>query len=117
VGPARTHTPINVWDVRLNAGGTATLTPPEGHTVIVAALGGAATVAGEPLRDAETALLSREGGGFTVSAEADVKLLVLTGEPIDEPVVMHGPFVMNTRAEIGEAIADFQSGRFGAIPA
>ncbi|RXF75141.1 pirin family protein [Hansschlegelia zhihuaiae] len=117
-GPAETFTPMNVWDVRLNAGGAATLTPPEGHTVIVAALGGSVALNGaERLGDAETALLSREGGPFTIAAEGDVKLLVLTGEPIDEPVAMHGPFVMNTREEISAAIADFQSGRFGTIPA
>jgi redox-sensitive bicupin YhaK (pirin superfamily) len=117
-GPAKTFTPMNVWDVRLAAGGAATFAPPEGHSVILAALGGSIAVNGDTaLRDAETALLSREGGAFTVKAESDVKLLVLAGEPIDEPVAMHGPFVMSTREEISAAIADFQSGRFGAIPA
>lgn len=118
-GPARTFTPVNLWDVSLDAGATATLTPPEGHTVLVAALRGTSRLNGaeETLREAELATLAREGGGFTLEAEGPARLLVLTGEPIDEPVVMHGPFVMNTNDEIRAAIADFQSGRFGAIPA
>lgn len=116
-GPARTFTPINVWDVRLGQGKAATLSPPDGHAVTVVTLAGAVTIGAETLREAETATLSRDGGEVTLTAVADARLLVLTGEPIDEPVVMHGPFVMNTRGEISEAIADFQSGRFGAIPA
>ena len=67
-------------------------------------------------REAQYALLDREGGGVTIEAETDATLLVLSGEPIDEPVAMHGPFVMNTREEIRQAMADFQSGRFGTIP-
>ncbi|MDR4305340.1 pirin family protein [Chelatococcus sambhunathii] len=117
-GPAKTFTPVNLWDVRLQAGKAATLTPPDGHTVMVVVLSGAVRVNGEEtLRDAEFARLSREGGSFTIEAERDAKVLVLTGKPIDEPVVMHGPFVMNTVDEIREAIVDFQSGRFGEIAA
>ena len=118
-GPARTFTPVNVWDVSLEKGASATLTPPEGHTVLIAALRGSVALDGgeETLREAELATLSRDGGGFTVEASEGARLLVLTGEPIDEPVVMHGPFVMNTNEEIRAAIQDFQSGRFGAIPA
>jgi len=61
-------------------------------------------------------LLSREGSDIRIGADADSIVLVLTGEPIDEPVVGYGPFVMNTREEIQQAITDFNAGRFGQMP-
>ena len=117
-GPARTFTPINLWDLSLDAGASVELAPPEGQTVFVAVLQGAVRLNGDArLGEADLASLSRAGGTFRVEAEAPAKLLVLAGEPIDEPVVMQGPFVMNTPDEIRAAISDFRSGRFGEIPA
>jgi redox-sensitive bicupin YhaK (pirin superfamily) len=117
-GPARTFTPIDVWDVRLNQGGIASFTLPEGHTVAVVVLKGTAQVNGDAVaREAQLVLLDRKGGEIALEASGDASLLILSGEPIDEPVVMHGPFVMNTADEIRQAMADFQSGKFGDIPA
>lgn len=117
-GPAKTFTAINLWDLRLTPGRPVALTPPDGHTVLVANLSGAATInGGTTLGEAEFAVLSREGGAFEIEARSEAKVLVLTGQPIDVPVVMHGPFVMNTMDEIRAAIVDFQSGRFGEIAA
>ena len=117
-GPARTFTPINIWDVRLNRGKTATLDVPEGHTLSVLVLSGTVEVNGEEIaREAQTVLFGRDGGGVSIEANGDAKLLVLTGEPIDEPVVAHGPFVMNTVEEIKQAMLDFEDGKFGAIRA
>jgi quercetin 2,3-dioxygenase len=117
-GPARTFTPIDVWDVRLNQGGIASFTLPEGHTVAVVVLKGTVQVNGDAVaREAQLVLLDRKGGEIAVEASGDASLLILSGEPIDEPVVMHGPFVMNTADEIRRAMADFQSGKFGDIPA
>ena len=62
-------------------------------------------------------LLDRQGGDIRLEANSEASVLILSGEPIDEPVVMHGPFVMNTADEIRQAMVDFQSGKFGSIPA
>ncbi|MBU1211544.1 MAG: pirin family protein [Alphaproteobacteria bacterium] len=115
-GPARTFTPINLWDVRLARGKSATFEVPEGHTLSVLVLAGTIEIDGREIaREAQTVILDRVGGGVTIEANGDAKLLVLSGEPIDEPVVTHGPFVMNTAGEIKQAMLDFQAGKFGTI--
>jgi len=114
-GPATTFTPINLWDVRLEAGAEVTLDLPEGHTALVTVLTGHVTVDGQGAGEADIVRLSVPGAGATVRADGDAMLLVLTGEPIDEPVVGHGPFVMTSEAEIRQAITDFNSGRFGQV--
>ena len=117
-GPANTFTPINVWDVRLNRDAETTLQLPEGHTSIVVVLSGHVTVNGDqPAGAAEALLLDRKGDSVSLQADADTVLLVLTGEPIDEPIVGYGPFVMNSEGEIRTAIEDFNGGRFGEIAA
>lgn len=115
-GPARTFTPIDIWDVRLNAGKSVSLAPTEGHTVSVLVLSGTVEIDGkEIVRTAQTVILGRTGGPVTIEAAGEAKLLVLSGEPIDEPVVAHGPFVMNTTEEIRQAMMDYQTGKFGRI--
>jgi hypothetical protein len=114
-GPASTFTPINLWDVRLDAGAELALALPDGHTTMVAVLAGHITIDGKGVGDAEIARLSRDGEGVAITADGDAMLLVMTGEPIDEPVFGYGPFVMNTEAEIREAIAEFNAGKFGAL--
>jgi len=117
-GPARTHTPMNVWDVRLAQSGTATLELPAGHTAALVVLKGAVLVNGsEVAREAQLVQLDREGDALQIEANTDAVLLFLGGEPIEEPVVGYGPFVMNSEAEIRQAIADFNGGRFGRIAA
>jgi redox-sensitive bicupin YhaK (pirin superfamily) len=116
-GPAKTHTPVNLWDLRLPAGTQTTLRLPEGHTSALFVLKGRALVnASEALGEAELALLQRDGEEVHVKAETDTTILVLTGEPIEEPVVGYGPFVMNTQQDIRQAIADYQDGKLGRIP-
>ena len=112
-GPARTFTPINVWDVRLNRDAEVDLPLPEGHTAILVVLAGHVTVNGhQQVGEAEVLLFDRGGAGASIHADGDAMLLVLTGEPIDEPIVGYGPFVMNSEAEIRQAVEDFNSGRF-----
>lgn len=115
-GPARTFTPMDVWDIQLNAGKSVTLTPPEGYNVVVVALSGNITVnAKAHLSGPASARLSRDGGEVVIAAQSDAKVLVLSGAPIDEPIAAYGPFVMNTEAEIRQAIDDFNAGRFGKL--
>ena len=115
-GPARTFTPVNVWDMRLNHNASVRLDLPEGHTAAIVVLTGHVTVGGtQAAGEAEVVLLDRVGTGVTIDADSDAMLLVLTGEPIDEPIVGYGPFVMNSQAEIRQAAEDFNSGRFGQM--
>ena len=113
-GPARTFTPIHMLDVALAAGRTAELPQPEGWTTLVVVASGSASVNGaEPVTGPAVVTLSTAGEGVTVQAESDAKLLLLAGEPFDEPVVGYGPFVMNSQQQIVDAVNDFNSGRFG----
>ncbi|MDX1755082.1 MAG: pirin family protein [Marinobacter sp.] len=115
-GPARTFTPVNVWDLHLKPGGEITLPAPEGHTTLLAALSGTILVNdAEILRETELASFARQDNGVHLQANNQAHMLLLTGEPIDEPVVGHGPFVMNTQEDIQQAVVDFQNGKFGTL--
>lgn len=115
-GPARTFTPINLWDVKLNRDAAVTFDLPKGHTTMLVVVAGRIIVNGtQDAGEAEMVLLDRDGDGATIDASSDAIVLVLTGEPIDEPIVGYGPFVMNSEAEIRQAVEDFNAGRFGAI--
>lgn len=112
-GPAKTFTPINVWDMQLKADADVSLDLPEGHTAMLVILTGHVTIGGgQQAGEAEVILLDRVGSDVALHADGDATLLVLTGEPIAEPIVGYGPFVMNTEAEIHQAAADFNAGRF-----
>ncbi|WP_237882739.1 pirin family protein [Pseudomonas sp. PGPR40] len=116
-GPARTFTPIDVWDVRLKAGKLLTLDLHEGRNTALVVLRGTVQVNQKELvREGQLALFERNGHQLSLEANNDAVVLLLSGEPIDEPIVGHGPFVMNSEQEIHQAFADFQSGRFGRMP-
>jgi len=84
--------------------------------LVVVVLRGTVQVNGEQVaRDAQMVMLDREGSDVMLDANNDVTLLLLSGEPINEPIVGQGPFVMNSTAEINQAITDFNSGRFGQM--
>ena len=115
-GPARTHTLMNVWDIRLTQGHHIEMPAPDGWTLVLAVIKGAIRVnGGQSIREAELVTLDRSGADVFVEADSDATLLLLSGEPIDEPVAGYGPFVMNTQAEIAQAMRDFNSGRFGRL--
>ncbi len=115
-GPAHTFSPLNVWDIRLNPGKVAEFSLPVGWNTALIVLRGSVLVNGDAIaRDAEMVLLDAAGSHVTIEANNDALLLLLSGEPIDEPIVGYGPFVMNSQQQINEAIADFNSGRFGSM--
>jgi len=115
-GPARTFTPIDVWDLRLKGGKLLTLDLHEGRNTALVVLRGTVQVNGqESVGEGQLALFDRKGDQMTLEASEDAVVLLLSGEPIDEPIVGHGPFVMNTEQEIHQAFVDFQSGRFGRM--
>ncbi|HMR33039.1 MAG TPA: pirin family protein [Geminicoccaceae bacterium] len=117
-GPARTFTPLDVWDLRLDRDGRARLELPEGRNVVLLVLAGTVLVDEvDVVRAGDVMVLDRTGGAVTVEANNQAKLLVLAGEPIDEPVAWQGPFVMSAADELRQAFADFESGAFGAAAA
>jgi len=115
-GPASTFTPIDMWDVRLKKGATQKFRAPKGHTTVVFVLDGQLKLAGgETVDAAELAVLDKVETEFELTATQDAKILILMGEPIDEPIVGYGPFVMNTWPEIRQAFDDFEQGRMGQL--
>jgi redox-sensitive bicupin YhaK (pirin superfamily) len=115
-GPARTFTPMNVYDARIPAQGSVTLTFPAHQTVAMLVMKGAGWF-NNVARAVENqfVLFQRKGERIAFTAEADTQLLVLNGEPIDEPVAKRGPFVMNTVDELDQAVADYRNGKFGYL--
>ncbi len=115
-GPARTVTPVDLWDLRLAAGRSTRLNSPEGHAAILLVRKGAVTINGSTsARGVALVVCDRAGDGLDVACDEDATVLFLGGALIDEPVVGHGPFVMNTSEEIRQAIVDYRSGRMGAL--
>ena len=116
VGPARTLTPMQVWDLRLNRGGVCELSVPDDWNSALIVLRGTILVNDSTVaREAQLVLLDRAGSAVSIEANNEAVVVLLGGEPIDEPIVGQGPFVMNSQEEIAQAITDFNSGRFAQI--
>lgn len=124
LGRASTFTPINMWTVDLKAGCKMDAHIPEGHNTIVFVRSGAVTTTGRDNESGENSasivqgqisLFSRDGSrcSLEASSEGDAQIVILSGEPIDEPIAARGPFVMNTEEEIYQAMEDYQRGKFG----
>jgi redox-sensitive bicupin YhaK (pirin superfamily) len=115
-GPARTFTPVHVWDLRLASEQSFCLPTPEGYTTLLVVLKGSVNVNGsETIRAGEVGLFDRAGDQICIDSAQNATALLLCGEPIDEPIVGSGPFVMNKPEEIRQAITDYQSGRMGRL--
>jgi redox-sensitive bicupin YhaK (pirin superfamily) len=115
-GPAKTFTPITMLDVQLDAGGRLPVSLPAHHNALAVVASGRVTVNGQSAKTGELVLFANDGPTLEVVADEATHLIVLAGEPIDEPIVQYGPFVMNTRAEIQKAILDVERGGFGPLP-
>lgn len=115
-GPARTFTPMLVQDMQLSSGAHFAQNLTDGWNAALVVLHGSVVInGGETASGAQLVILDRAGQRLEIEARTDAAVLLLSGEPIDEPLVGHGPFVMNSEQEISEAIDDFNSGRFGDL--
>lgn len=115
-GAAHTFSVMNLWDLRLNAGKAVSIDLPAGHTTALFVLHGEIRIGeSEVVRAAEMAVMERAGTLLSFTVTEDTVLLLLSGEPLNEPIVGHGPFVMSTQKEIEQAIKDYKSGAFGYL--
>ncbi|MBK6500261.1 MAG: pirin family protein [Saprospiraceae bacterium] len=115
-GSATTFTPLHLFNAKLKEGGLATFSFPTNFNTALLVIEGNVVVNGENKVPTDNfVLMANDGETFTVSADEDSIVLILSGEPIDEPIAAHGPFVMNTRAEIAQAFEDFNHGKFGFL--
>ncbi len=115
-GPAATHSPVNLWDLRLHKDKTCEISLPEGHTSALFLLEGVLKFEdGQEAGESDLAVFSRSGTEIGFEATEESLLLIMSGEPFEEPVVGHGPFVMNSQAEIQEAFEEYQMGKMGKL--
>ena len=114
-GPTETYTPVNVFDLRLKKGGTVTTSLPAGHNSALLVVNGSADVNGQAAPEHSFVLFANEGEEITITASEDAVILLLSGEPLNEPIASYGPFVMNTQEEIVESIREVQAGKFGVL--
>ncbi len=115
-GAASTFTPVHLQNARLNKGATADFTFPANYNTALVVIEGSIAINGmEAVKTDHLALFENEGETFTIEATENAVVLVLSGEPINEPIAAQGPFVMNTREEIIQAIDDYNMGKFGYL--
>jgi len=115
-GPAKTFTPVELYDLWLRAGRSMSLQIPKDFNVGLFVLSGRASLEGtHRLTEAELAVFVSNGEPVVITAEEDVTILVMAGEAIHEPVARYGPFVMNTKVELVQAVSDYQAGKMGHL--
>jgi len=114
-GPAKTRTPVQLYKALLAAGATLDLDLPADHNTCLLVIEGAVAANGRAVPADHFALFANDGEAIQVRATAESRVLILSGDPINEPIAAYGPFVMNTQEEIYRAVEDFQAGKFGRL--
>jgi redox-sensitive bicupin YhaK (pirin superfamily) len=115
-GAVFTFTPVQLQNARMNKGGQVQFSFPASYNTAVLVIEGSIRVNGQEIIPTDhLGLFTNEGETFTIEALENAVVLVLSGEPIHEPVAAQGPFVMNTRSEIMQAISDYNTGKFGHL--
>ena len=114
-GPASTYSPVNLFDIKLQNGGETIFNIPATHNTSLLVINGNVKVNGTEVKEHSFVLFGNEGEEISIAADDNAVVLVISGEPINEPIVSYGPFVMNTEQEIHEAIMEFQSGKYGVL--
>jgi hypothetical protein len=116
-GPARTFTPIELWDVAVRAGRAFRAELPADHGGAILVRRGTVNIGGAALDEGDAGILDRAGRVLSIEASRDARVLLMAGAPIDEPVTGYGPFVMNTPDEIRRAVEDYREGKMGRLDA
>jgi redox-sensitive bicupin YhaK (pirin superfamily) len=114
-GPAKSYTPVNLFDIRLSMEGQLKIPVPENHNTAILVINGNVRVNDENAAEHSFILFANEGEEIIIHALTNSVILLLSGEPINEPIASYGPFVMNTQEEIYDAIKEFQEGKFGVL--
>lgn len=114
-GPASTYSPVNLFDIKLQNGGETIFNIPATHNTSLLVINSNVKVNGTEVKEHSFVLFGNEGEEISIAADDNAVVLVISGEPINEPIVSYGPFVMNTEQEIHEAIMEFQSGKYGVL--
>lgn len=116
MGPASTYSPINLWDISIKASSHVELKVPQGHTGAIFVASGSVSISGsDDIQEAVIAVLEKDGDTFSIKTKTDSRILFLGGEPLNEPIVGYGPFVMNSQFEIAQAMKDFEQGKMGVL--
>lgn len=116
-GPAHTFSPLHVYNVRLRAQATCPLTFPKPYNTAVVLIKGSALINDQLAQADQFVLLRNDGEEFLLTAQEECVALVLSGQPLDEPIAAYGPFLMNSWKEIEQAVVDFNEGKFGELSA
>ncbi len=114
-GSATTYSPMHVYNTKLNAGGTVDFKLPTDYNTALLIVSGQVTIDDQSVAADHLVLFRNDGEEFNVSSDDGAEILLLSGQPLHEPIAAHGPFVMNTREELMEAFVDFENGKFGVL--